>query len=45
MRYVEIALIPAADAAAYRAVGWTIGASSTPGYVSAWRVVKAETSA
>lgn len=38
--YVEMTLIPVAAADAYRAAGWTVGASSTPGYVQAWRVVK-----
>ena len=38
--YVETCLIPVDEADAYRAAGWHIGSSSTPGYCSAWRVVK-----
>lgn len=40
--YIETTLIPVDEAAAYRAAGWTIGASSVAGYVSAWRRVGAE---
>lgn len=41
MAYLELWLIRADEAPDYRAAGWQIGSSSTPGYCSAWRMVRA----